>query len=294
MRPPRISNFPLHKPFEKQDATTPLSEIAMRLVVNFYSGEPCVIGTGTVITGNLLVSAKHVFDVFWKRRSALEIPSAEFDESLVALQILPGAEYVIWDVVGGWAHPMSDLMFLRLGSNPGRSHPEKPYVWRGLRVNPFSPEIGESIAAFGYRRSEVIVSKNSAGGNHIELNDEPMMSVGVVREIHPMQRDTFILPFPCYQVSARFDSGMSGGPVFDETGCLCGLVSSSIEGADLEGEPISYVTILWPLFSLIISADRGDHYPRGISYPAIELARDGQISVAEIDRLNMWFASGRL
>ena len=37
-----------------------------------------------------------------------------------------------------------------------------------------------------------------------------------------------MLPFPCYHVGARFDAGMSGGPVFDEYGSLCGLVCASL------------------------------------------------------------------
>ena len=62
---------------------------------------------------------------------------------------------------------------------------------------------------------------------HIAVNDEFMSSVGVVREIHDWRRDKVNLPFPCYRVGARFDAGMSGGPVFDEYGSLCGLVCAS-------------------------------------------------------------------
>jgi hypothetical protein len=98
----------------------------------------------------------------------------------------------------------------------------------------------------------------------MELNDEPMASVGIVREIFDSRRDLYGMPWPCYQVSARFDAGMSGGPVYDETGSLCGLVCSNIDGSHIDGEPVSYVTTLWPLFRLIISQDRGAHFPRGV------------------------------
>ncbi len=117
-----------------------------------------------------------------------------------------------------------------------------------------------------------------------------MGSIGVVRDIFEMRRDQH-LPFPCYQVSARFDGGMSGGPVFDETGSLCGLVCSNIDSSHLEGEPISYVTTLWPLFCNVVNGDRGDKYPQGVSYPAIELARGGQIFVADLPRLEEWLAA---
>ena len=39
----------------------------------------------------------------------------------------------------------------------------------------------------------------------------------------------------------------------------------------------------------IIDADRGGDYPRGVTYPAIELARDGQIHVSDGPRLLQWF-----
>ena len=98
-----------------------------------------------------------------------------------------------------------------------------------------------------------------------------------------------MLPFPCYRVSARFDAGMSGGPVFDEYGSLCGLVCANVDGSHQSGESISFVTTLWPLFTLIVDGDRGDNYPRGVRYPAIELARDGQIHIADRSKLIEWF-----
>jgi len=286
---PRLSTFPLDKPFERQEPTTSLSEMALRLVVNFYTEDAYVIGTATVICGNLLVTAKHVllaavdqFDV--------ENPCRMIDKPIAAVQVLPGPEYNVWDVVEGILDPVSDIALLRLGTNPGRSNPNNLHVWRQPRVNPFAPDVGDRVAAFGYRKSLVRVTRNADGGSHTELNDEPMISVGVVGQIHEMQRDR-LLPFPCYQVSARFDAGMSGGPVYDETGCMCGLVCSGFEGAHLDGEPVSYVTTLWPLFRLIVNGDRGDDYPRGVHYPAIELARGGQITVPDLFRLEHWFAA---
>ncbi len=288
MRPPRISTFPLHKPFERLDPTTSLSEMALRLVANLFTDEPVILGTATVLCGRLCVTAKHVFDEF--RSADRSTSDMSIDSHIAAIQLVPGPEYIIWDVVGATADPAADIALLHLGKNPGRSDPEKSQKWRCPPVNPFAPEVGERVAAFGYRMSVAMALKNSEGGIHIELNDEPMASVGVVREVFKWQRDYSHLRWPCYQVSARFDGGMSGGPVFDETGCLCGIVCSNVAGSHIDNEPLSYVTTLWPLFRLILSQDRGDKYPRGIRYPAIELARGGQIAVPNLPRLEQWFA----
>jgi Trypsin-like peptidase domain len=288
---PRLSTFPLHRPFEKQEPTTPLSEVGLRLVVDFYSDAPQVVGTATVLCRNLLVTAGHVLEEIRTCSRRIDEGKFEVDVSLSAVQVLarPEPEYIIWDVFTITFCPVSDIALLHLATNPGSSHPKSELQIRQPQINPFPPDIGERVAAFGYRKSVLQVSKNAAGGNHIDLNDEPMVSVGVVKKLYEMSRDSSVLPFPCYQVSARFDRGMSGGPVFDETGCLCGIVCSNFEGSHVCDEPVSHVTTLWPLFRLILSADRGDAYPRGVRYPAIELARGGQIRVLNLARLERWF-----
>ena len=283
--------FPLDKPFERFDPTTGISEVALRLVVNFYSDAPQVVGTATVVCGHLLVTAKHVLRELCNVASSPSEPSVTFiDKHLVAVQLLPGPEYVIWDVVEAIADPESDIALLRLTSNPAKSHDNGPHQWHQPRINPFAPDVGERVVAFGYRLGRVVSSKNTDGGYHIDLKDESMASVGVVREIYEWRRDSVMLPFPCYQVSARFDGGMSGGPVFDEYGSVCGIVCANLDGSHRDGEPISYVTTLWPLFRLIIDADRGDNYPRGIRYAVIELARGGQVKVSDLPKLENWFA----
>lgn len=287
IRPPRLSTFPLHKPFEKQATTTSMSEVGHRLVVNAFSDNAQVIGTATIIAGHLLLTARHVLDAIVSSTPCVPGHN-QINNTLHAFQLLPGPEYLVWDVIEAWPCPVSDIALLHLGSNPYRSHPEKAFQWRQPRLNAFAPEIGETVAAFGYRKMTVGVSINSRGGRHIELNDEPMISVGKVKDIYELRRDNVFLPFPCYQVSARFDGGMSGGPVYDETGLLCGLVCSNVHGSHKHGEPISYVTSLWPMFRQIISADRGDNYPRGVDYQVIELARGNQISVPELNRLEQW------
>lgn len=292
---PRLSTFPIHKPFERLEADAPISEVVLRLVVGFHSDAPVVVGTATILCSHLLITAKHVLtDSAVLAGSRIADPTSpeaatRVDRGLSAVQLLPGPEYVVWDVVSAIAHPVSDLALLHVSSNPKRSHADNGLPPNAPEVNALGPQVRERVAAFGYRRGQVRASRNTAGGLHIEISDEFMSSVGVVRQIHERGRDNVMLPFPCYQVGARFDAGMSGGPVFDEYGSLCGLVCANVDGSHQTGEPISYVTTLWPLFALMINFDRGDNYPRGVQYPAIELALDGQIHVAERSNFLDWF-----
>lgn len=291
----RLSNFPIHKPFERLEPDAPISEVVLRLVVDFYSDAPVVVGTATILCRHLLITARHVLTdnaVLAGSRNADPIsPEAgiRVNRGISAVQLLSGPKYVVWDVVSATAHPNSDLALLHVSSNPRRSHADDGLPSNTPEINPLGPQVGERVAAFGYRRGRAHASRNTAGNLHIDINDEFMSSVGVVRQIHERGRDNVMLPFPCYQVGARFDAGMSGGPVFDEYGSLCGLVCANVDGSHRTGEPISYVTTLWPLFALMINFDRGDNYPRGVQYPAIELALDGQIHVAGRSKFLDWF-----
>jgi hypothetical protein len=47
------------------------------------------------------------------------------------------------------------------------------------------------------------------------FKDSPSTSSGEVIEIDDKFRDTGLLKFPCFRVNARFDPGLSGGPMFN-------------------------------------------------------------------------------
>ncbi len=283
-------SFPLDKPFERLPPENSLSAVVLRLIVNFDSDNPYAVATATLVTGHLALTAKHVFSDVWDVPPEVDARSVEVYNSLSAVQVLPGPSYVVWDVRQAWACPHSDIALLQLGANPRRSN-DSPIVHRSLRINPFPPKPDATVAAFGFRKSRLTVTKDAAGVKHLDLRDEMMSSVGTVREIHEFRRDAVVMPFPCYRVAARFDGGMSGGAVVDEDGSLCGIVCSSYDDSHLDGEPISYVSTLWPIFPLNISADRGDRFPRGVEYQVIELARGGQLLVTDPDRLEKWMTS---
>jgi hypothetical protein len=68
--------------------------------------------------------------------------------------------------------------------------------------------VGTPIAAFGYPESSFI----GRSGDELTIGLSPSTTTGEVTAVFPEGRDRSMLPFPCYQVNARFDGGMSGGP----------------------------------------------------------------------------------
>jgi hypothetical protein len=108
------------------------------------------------------------------------------------------------------------------------------------------PAVGERISAFGYPKTDVDASQ---GALNITLN--PYTSVGEVTEIFPVKRDSGLLRFPCYSTNARFEHGMSGGPIFNDDGNVCGIICDGLpheEGVDDH----SHGSTLWPLSGFLV------------------------------------------
>lgn len=263
------------------------------MVVELPGREFHVMGTATLIGGYLAVTAKHVLEDamrrFGGRRTA---EGVELDGySLRLYQVLPGPVYRIWNVFRAWICA-TDIAILHLGLH-GTSAPEERVEWRALRLRVMPPPPGQKVIAFGYRESKIEVSEGADGTHHIELNDFGTTSIGEVGQIFPERRDSSMLTFPCFEVRSRFAPGMSGGLVIDEAGALCGLVCAGIELADPNALPLSYAATLWPMLTTVISADRGDAYPRGVEYPVIDLALDNLINVVGLEGLDPKLFPGR-
>ncbi len=140
-----------------------------------------------------------------------------------------------------------------------------------IRISP--PAVGEKISAFGFCCHKI---EYWEGGPAVF--GDGYTSTGNVTDVYQEKRDDSRLNFPCFETDARFDGGMSGGPVFDSMGRLCGIISDSLKPAEdnPDGRYISHVSTLWPMLSIPVSHDRAglppDEVPR-----VLDLARDGLI-----------------
>jgi Trypsin-like peptidase domain len=250
------------------------------------------MGTAVLIAKNLAITANHVLDAAIRKFGAKHAgTTVEIDGySLRLYQVLPGPIYRVWNVTEAWACP-SDIAILHLALE-GSSESDEQVEWRVPRLRVVPPAPGQKVVAFGYRESVIEVTEQ-AGIHHLEFTDIGTISIGEVGQIFPERRDTSMLTFPCYEVLARFASGMSGGLVIDGEGLVCGLNCAGTNLADPNAPPLSYAVTLWPMLRTLISCDRGDRYPRGVEYPVIDLALDRIIHVVGLEQLDPRFFPGR-
>jgi len=263
-----------------------IEEVALRVLVELPDWEFHIIGTATLIGAHLALTAKHVIDEASKFFQSKKTTSGDEQSgaSLCLVQVLPGPIYRFWRVTQAWKSN-SDIAILHLSFDKSFGT-DGALTWRSLPLRATPPPSGQKVVAFGYRESKVHLSKGLNGQPHIDFNDKPTTSAGVVGQIFPTQRDSVNLNFPCFEVIAQFAPGMSGGLVVDEAGRLCGLVCSGFDFGLPGDPPLSYAVTLWPMLAIEISIDRGDNYPRGVRYPVIDLALDNIIRVSHLEDLD--------
>jgi hypothetical protein len=245
-------------------------------------------GTAVLVGGyGLAMTANHVITDYWDRyeRAPLSEGNSEGSFQIMALQMLDGGEIAApWLVHKIWLSPYTDAAFLGLApAAETEAVRDRQVQGRGVRMNLLPPSVGSRVVAFGYHSPNIEI-REQEGEGVIKWNDSPTTSVGQVLEVYEHGRDTVMLPFPCYRTNARSKPGMSGAPVFNDSGPLCGLISTAMEGGEDEGDHIYYAAALWPSMGTQIDAERPG-FPAGVSYPALELAKHGYIAALHWDKV---------
>ena len=269
--------------FLRTGLRSPITEFALPLLAS-SRGEYIPSGTAIIVAPYLAITARHVIADYWSRFED-EPLSGDRDAggsfSIQALQVLDEGEHgALWDVRRLWLSPHSDIAFLRL--DPRSCFPAS-HSWRCPKLDLLPPGVGARVSAFGYH-SPAIKVEESEDIVQIEWKDEPTTSCGTVRRIHDVRRDTCMLRFPCYETDARFEGGMSGGPVFNEAGALCGLVCASLPVSTEKEEYFSHVATLWPMMGTLIDMPR-EGIECDAQYPVLDLARGGFIDARGWERV---------
>ena len=221
-----LSNFP------PSIANVPIGAWTLPVVVDVGTDNPFVVGTAFPIGNGVLVTAKHVL-----RELQEATESVNIDRTITALQILDDNRFVTWRMTRSIVHKTADLAVLFSAPNDDGVDFWIP-SWTLSQVAPCEDEW---VGAFGNVEGHCqIVSRNSEGGGTVELGRKGHAEFGLVKRVYYEFRDRIMLPCPCFEIGAKFRPGMSGGPVFNERGEICGIVSSSISG-----DSTSYAVTLW-------------------------------------------------
>jgi hypothetical protein len=243
-------------------------------------------GTAFVVKPRIAITAKHVIDDFYKKFDGINF-TKELNEgklgtrkagfNLSAVQHNKHAKNsstYIWDIQHIYVCLLTDIVFLYLLP---KNEETWGFCWKVSMIDFNPPKVGENIFGFGFHssKSEFTYSDNTLT---LQWSSIAATSKGQVVEVYNEKRDSVNLPFPCFQTNARFDGGMSGGPVINERGYLCGVICSGIDTKDENCDAVSYVALLWPAMITHLSTPHPICQSKR-SYPALSLFNNNDISI---------------
>jgi trypsin-like peptidase len=275
--------------FENSSYDLPIFDVVFS-VGGFTKDKFYVSGTAVVVAPFLAITAKHVVEDYMNRILGMDIykgtqnvssKTVEAHMELVATQYRDKGQKVnIWRVENVYICLQTDIAFLHLTPSNKEAF---DYKWTCCRINLNPPKIGDDIVGYGFHSSVSDMTKIN-GRTELSWHDQPATTHGKVTDYYPIQRDSSRINFPCFQTDARFDGGMSGGPIFNTSREIIGLICSSLPATEEFPEHVSYVALIWPTMITQISLPYKD-LVNDIPYPALTLAERGIISAKGFEKV---------
>lgn len=232
----------------------PVSWIAGVVVAGDDESEFRPFGSSFLVAPNLAFTARHVIDAIFEdfagKRPDDITGQMPFGVQLGTADVSSG-KLLKWDVVD--YHYSRTIDITGLAIEPAEGLPIH-HVWHLPRLNLLPPTEGETITAYGYPNTK----SRPLGDGSFRLLLNPKTAAGVVKEVHHQYRDRGSLPFPCFHTNARFDAGMSGGPVFNQAGQIIAVICSNLPPETKDEEHASYASLIWPALGLRFNERSGD------------------------------------
>ncbi len=209
------------------------------------------LGTSFFIAPGLALTARHVVEDFlpYSPGGATELQLLLFTDQVDATTgaSMDGPMRVVHceaasaDADGRVAHDLALLIFEHRGTDEDTARLSR------VPLTFTAPAVGDEILALGYTSSPdgmpITIDGDLAS---VSYRSQVMACRGLVEEVHPDGRDRVLLTFPVALAGKPNHPGMSGGPVLNTSGLICGMTTSGGDG-DL---PWSYVSFLRPLLGI--------------------------------------------
>ncbi|MET4578664.1 hypothetical protein ABIE13_003780 [Ottowia thiooxydans] len=205
----------------------------MLLAIHFAGADGHTVDGSAVVVGpGIALCAKHVVEPHLEGLLSGQIACLATGASEEGLQA--------WRISKVNEVPNTDLYIigLTLASNVPKSG-----TFHQAVVSARIPEVGESLTLCGFRLDH---TEAEIAGQSMVLHfaGNLLCCRGEVSQVFPQGRDRAMLPWPSVEVRCPAWGGMSGGPVFNTSGQLVGLVCSSF--SDEEDSGPAYVSLLGP------------------------------------------------
>jgi hypothetical protein len=241
---------------------------------------PC--GTAFLIGKQLAMTATHVLDQPFDRRAYDPTVLGESSFGVLAQQIIDRRqEPLLWRVKEMGRYPSLaesddrpfDVGLLAL-EPLGDVQPEIEHHRRWFfELNVATPRVGVRVKAYGFAESACDVSSQQPFTFNSRHSFRRVS--GEIVDVHFPKRDAAGMPFPCFQIAADFEPGMSGGPVFNDRDQVCGVISRG------GGFGVSWASILWPALAIRMQGKT-----------ALQLAREGDIRARNYHCVNVYDVPG--
>lgn len=247
----------------------------------------------SVSSSGIWITARHVLE---GRKGGIEYRENNPGSHIAVLWVGPGETFRIPIPVTSFSlHPKSgsDLAVLWTGGTD--------ISFPALRLSALVPSVETPVIALGYPEFESSVSED--GRKQVEPN--LAVTVGKVTEVYLDGRNkhrdldgnlTGDLPTVSYQTTARADHAMSGGPVLDSTGSVCGVIATGFNRTVAEEPDTSFISGTPYIFMLKVAYSEGNKVSiyelarRRIvltdrSFESLEMTdSDGQLRVNYVDQ----------
>jgi hypothetical protein len=237
-----------------------------------------LIGTAFNISpAGLFVSARHVIE------EALEICRGEPSAWISLLWMKSGAEYDDVPDFAGAQLPVNQI-YVNENHDVALLHPRQllengePVTFPIAGLDTRVPPVGTAVLGLGYTRMTIHAHEYSDAIRKVTADQAFHASHGLVTQVFPAGRDRLMIPFPAFESNARFDPGMSGGPVFaGDSSYVCGVVCSGLSADDAEAGWTSFASMALNALVLKVTVDKST----GASATLFELARQGFVQMDE-------------